>query len=119
MAGIVDAPHEGGVGTSHFADQEIGRLHALRGERVENDVRVGRDRAVVEGDHDFMIVERQRLRILHAADAGEFSRSNRQRPAGPERVRIARAELIGAHANACDKTKKQNHYGPHKAPRPR
>ena len=71
VAGIVDAPDDRRISARHFADEEIGRLHALRGQRIENGVGVGRYRAVVEGDDDLMVFERQRLRILHAADAGE------------------------------------------------
>ncbi len=53
-----EARHAGGVA----ADQEEGRLGALRGERVEH-ARRGGGGAVVEGQDDLVILEIERLRI--------------------------------------------------------
>ncbi len=69
VAGLVDAAHRGGKGAGHLADHEIRRLDALRGENVEDLVGIGRQRAVVEGEDDLLIVQRQRVRILHACRA--------------------------------------------------
>ena len=58
VAVIVHAPHHPRVGARHLADQEIGNLHALRGEGIENEVAIGRQRAIVESNHHLMIGER-------------------------------------------------------------
>ena len=58
VPGIVDAPDDGRVSARHFTDEEIGGLHALRGERIEDGVGVGRDRAIIEGNDDLMVFER-------------------------------------------------------------
>src|ERR1700752_4442080 len=68
MPGIEQLAHAFRVGLGLAPDQEEGRLHALRGEDVEDLVAVYRDRAVVEGQHHLAVVERQRLAILHRAD---------------------------------------------------
>jgi hypothetical protein len=115
MPGIVDAPDNGRIVACHLADEEIGRLHAFRGECIEHRVGVGRDRAIIEGDDDFMIFERQRLRILHAADAGEVGRIDSQDAAGAKRIRIARARLCGGCSTASKKTKCKNQYATHQA----
>src|SRR5581483_9038887 len=119
VSGVVDTPHNGRVGACHFADQEIRGFHALRGEGIENGVGVGWDGPVIEGDDDLMIVERQRLRVLHAADTGEFGWADCQRSAGAKRIRITGAGLRGGRGYASGKTKKQNKHDTHKAPRPR
>jgi hypothetical protein len=49
--------------------------------------------AVIEGDHHLMVVERQRLLVLHAADLAEFAWADGKDAAGAERVWIARARL--------------------------
>ena len=99
VALIEHAAHDRRIGVRHLADQEIGDLHALRGQRVEDDVGVGRDRPVVEGDHDLMVGERQRLLVLHAADAAEVVRADRQHPGRTERIWIARAFAGQSHAD--------------------
>src|SRR5262245_10624049 len=120
MPGIVDAPDERRIGACHITDEEIGSLHAFRGECVEDGVRVRRDRAIVEGDDDLMVFERQRFRILHAADAGEVSRVDGENAAGAKRVRIAWARLRSGRGDASNKTKYNDHYATHQeAPRPR
>jgi site-specific DNA recombinase len=58
VAFVVDAPHDGRIGTRHLADQEIGGLHALRCQCIENDVGIGRQRAVVESEDYLVVVER-------------------------------------------------------------
>jgi len=94
MALVVHAPQHPRVGMRHLADNEISRLHALRGERIEDEVAVGRQRAVVEGDHHLMIGERQRLLVLHAADAREFVRTDGEHARGAERVAMAGTDVV-------------------------
>src|SRR6516165_1284883 len=68
VAFLVDAAHNGGIGASHFANHEVRRLHALRSEDVENLVGIAWHRAIIEGENDLLVVERQRVGILHVAD---------------------------------------------------
>ncbi len=89
------AAGEVGIAAGHPADQEIIGIHAMLGQHVEHAIGVWRQRAVVEGQHDLLVLERQRMGILRRADAGKLSRVHRQHPAGAERVRIART-IIGA-----------------------
>ena len=77
------------IGLRHPADLEEGCLHALRGEDVENLVAVARQRAVVEGQHHLVIPQRQRLGILHGADARMLARIDHQRARSPDRVGMA------------------------------
>ena len=51
VAGVGDAPHQRRIFLRHAADDEIGCADAFGGEDVENRVGVGRDRAIVEGEH--------------------------------------------------------------------
>ena len=90
---IVDTPDYGRISMRHLADEKIGGFHALRRQRIENEVGIGRQRAVVESDHHLMVVERQRLLVLHAADLAEFARADGEDAASAERVRIARARI--------------------------
>src|SRR5262245_60080892 len=113
VPGVVDTPDDGWIGVRHFTDEEIGRLHAFRGERVEDGIRERRDRAIIESDDDLMVFERQCFRILHAADAGEVSRVDGQNAAGAKRIRISRARLRGGRGNASDKTKQNDQYATH------
>src|SRR5262245_64852585 len=93
MAFVVDAPDDGRIGTRHLADQEIGGLHALRRQRLENDAGIGRQWAVVEGNHHLVVLQRQRLLVLHGAEQGKFAGIDGQHPAGAEGVWIAGARL--------------------------
>src|SRR5262249_18988315 len=70
VAFVVDAPRRRRIGVRLAPDHEESRLHALGCERLEDAIRVGRQRAVVERQDHFLVAERQRLRILHGADAG-------------------------------------------------
>jgi hypothetical protein len=62
-----------------------------------------------------MIFERQRLCVLHAADALEVAWIDRENPAGTERVRIAGARLCRGR-RAANQPKDKKHYTAHKAP---
>ena len=54
----------------HLPDCEEGRLHALTREDIENLEAVGRQWAVIKGQHHLVIAKRQRFLILHGADTG-------------------------------------------------
>jgi hypothetical protein len=84
-----NAPGQIGVAAGHPADQEIVSLHAILRQHVKHPVGVGRQRAVVEGQHDLLVLERQRLAVVHGADAGKLPGIDLHHPAGAERVRIA------------------------------
>ena len=75
-----------GLACRHLADQEIGGLHALRCQRIENDVGIGQQRAVIEGDHHLVVSQRQRLLVLHGAKQGEFAGIDGQHATGAEGV---------------------------------
>ena len=79
------------VGVRHAADHEEGGLHAFAREHVEDVIGVRRQRAVVEGDDHFVVVERQRLSILEGADEPVLGRVHRNGAAGAESARIAGA----------------------------
>ena len=70
MAGVAELADAFRSGLGHAADDEEGRLHALRGKNVQNLIAVARQRPVVEGQHHLVVPERQRFCILHGADAG-------------------------------------------------
>ncbi len=99
VAGGLDLADHVGIGRRHLADEEKRRLHAFAGQRVEHMVGAGRQRAVVEGEHDLMVFERQALAVLHAAEAGMLDRVDHDGATGPERIRIARA--LGRTGGMC------------------
>ncbi|MGY4453295.1 hypothetical protein ACVWZR_007955 [Bradyrhizobium sp. i1.3.1] len=72
-----------------LADDEEGRLDALVVEHLEDLVRIFRQRTVVEGQDDFMVLQRQRFAVLHGADARMLARINHEGAGSPERVRMA------------------------------
>ena len=86
---LIDPAHHAGERTRHLADQEVGRLDTLLSQDVEDLVRIGRQRTVVEGDNDFLVRERQALRILHHADLGQLAGFKHQDAARSERVGVA------------------------------
>ena len=116
VALVVHAPDHRGIIARHLADQEVGDLHALRGQRIENDVAIGRQRAVVEGDHHLMVVERQRLLVLHGADAAELARVDGEDAAGAERLRMARALRRHGRPQSCGQQKTNPRDKTHNAP---
>ena len=91
MSGRMNLAHRLGIGLRHPPDEEEGRLDAFGSENVESAGGVGRQRAVVEGQHDLMVGERQRLGILHHPEADMLGRVDHQGAAGAERVRLSRA----------------------------
>src|SRR5271166_3533737 len=52
----------------HAANHEIRRFDTLCRQYLQDLLRMRRQRAVVEGDHNLMVVERQALVITHRAD---------------------------------------------------
>src|SRR5262249_26031588 len=112
MTVVIDAPDKRRIGARHIAHQEIGGLYALRGQYVEYLFRIGRYRPIIEGKDDLMVVQRQRPRILHCADAFEIGRADRKHPAGAERVRIAGARLCRRYC-ATEQPQNQERYAAH------
>ena len=64
-----------------------------------------------------MIVERQRVGVLHAADTLDLVRADGENAAGAERIRVAGARLRYSRDEA-KQPGKQHHYTAHQAPRP-
>ena len=91
MAGVAELADAFRKGLGHAADVEEGRLDALRGENFQNLIAVARQRAVVERQHHFVILQRQRFGILHGADARVLAGIDHQRSRGAERVGMAGA----------------------------
>ena len=91
VAGVTHFAHHLRVGVRHLADDKEGRLDALRGEDIEDRFGVFRQRTVVEGQHHLMVIEWQRLRILHGADARMLGGIDHQRARGAERIGMAGA----------------------------
>src|SRR6185295_40741 len=88
------------------------------GQRIENGIRIRGDGAVIKSDDNFMIVERQRLGILHAANTLELAWADGKNAARAERVRAAGARLRCGR-NKAKQPNEQHHYNAHQAPRPR
>ncbi len=87
------------IGRSHAADLEEGRLHAFRGENVQNLIAVARQRPVIERQHHLVIGKRQRLRILHGADPRMLPGIDHQGTRGAERIGMA--GTIGRRCSLC------------------
>ena len=85
------------------ADQEIGRLHAMRGQDIEHLLGVDRPRRVIEREHHFLVGERQGLRILERADARMLGRIDNDGAAGADGVGIARTIGRKNGRAACEK----------------
>jgi hypothetical protein len=89
MAFAVHAAHGIGISLHHLADHEERGLHAFAGEQVEDAIGIGRQRAVVEGQHHLVVLERQRFIVLPAAQPRVLGRIHHQRATHAERVRRA------------------------------
>src|SRR6266446_1132973 len=103
VAGIADAPYRLGEIARHFADQEVGRLHAFVFEDVQHLGRAGRQRTVVEGEHDLVVFQRQALVVLHGAEPRMLGGIDHYGPAGAQRVGIT-----GAIARPCEHWPEKN-----------
>jgi hypothetical protein len=118
VAGVADFLQQIRITARHAADDEVGRLHAVLGQHVQHAVGVGRQRAVVEGQHHLAVFQRQRALVLDRADARIVLRIDREHAAGAERVRIARA-IGGARVRRAKRRQhrsRQNHSPPIHAP---
>src|SRR3974377_568668 len=107
MARVVAARDPGRILVRHPAKQEVGSLNALRRQRIKNDVAIGRQRTVIESQDDFMVIERQTLLVLHAANFTEFAWADGELSARTERVWIARASVRPGRAATDGHEKKQ------------
>src|SRR3974390_1837331 len=108
MARVVNATDHGRILVRHPTNQEVGSLNALRGQRIKNDVAIGRQRAVIESQDDFMVVERQTLLVLHAANFAEFAWADGELSARTERVWIAWASVPPGRSAGDSPENKQN-----------
>ena len=89
VAGVTELAHAFRIGLGHAADGEEGRLHALRGQNVENLIAVARQRPVIERQHHLVISERQRFGVLHCADPRMLPGIDHQGSRDAERVGMA------------------------------
>ncbi len=94
VAGIAELADTLGRFLGLVPDGEENRLDALRGEDFQNLIAVTRERAIVEGQHHFMIGERQCLGILHGPDTRVLPRIDDQSAGSSERIGMAGA--VGA-----------------------
>ena len=85
-----DLAHQCGMFGGRLADQEERRLHALHGQRCQHFRRRRRRWAVIEGQHDLVIAERQRVRKLFQPDP--------RRGGGIDGKHARRAKHAGARA---------------------
>ena len=90
---FVDASYDCGKFAGHFTDEKKRGFDALGGKDIEHRGGVGRDRSVVECEHNFLVGERQALRILHDADMVDFARVDDKNAARSQRVGMAGAVL--------------------------
>jgi hypothetical protein len=79
------AAHQVRVSLGHAADDKECRLYAFGPQRVQNPRGGGRQRAIVEREDDFVVAQRQGVRVLHRADATDLRRIDGQHPARAER----------------------------------
>jgi hypothetical protein len=95
------------------AEQEEGGADAFRLQGVEHPRRGCRPGAVVEGQHQFLVAQRQGVGEVLAADPGGASGIDGQHPFGAERIVIARTRLrrCGRRKKAGDQREdeKSNH----------
>ena len=91
VAFVVGAADDLGEGARHAPDHEEGGLHAFARQDVEDARGVGRQRPVIEGDDDFLVVERQQLPILDAAEQVVLGRIDHDGAAGPQRAGVSGA----------------------------
>ena len=83
-----DALEDLGVPAGMFADREEQRLGALVGQRLEHGRRIARPRAVVEGQHDFVVLQEVvGLEVLEA-EAGTAGGVDLDDAGNAERVRV-------------------------------
>ena len=88
VAGGADLPDQLRMGAGLAADHEEHGLQALVGQRLEHMMGVGRERSVVEGQHDLAGRKRQRDAVIVRADQRHGARIDRHHAADAERIRI-------------------------------
>src|SRR5262249_15648946 len=93
----------------------IGSLDALGGQCIENSVGVRWYWSVVESNHHFMIFQRQRLCVLHAADALEISRADCKNAASAQCIRVASARLPSGCRRSYQTKNQKSHSTTHQA----
>ena len=93
VPGGVHPAHRRGICVGHGADEEIRRLDALCGENIEDLLAVGRQRAIVEREHDLLVAQRHGLGVLHHAKAPVLAGLDGEHAARSKRVGIPRAIL--------------------------
>ena len=100
-------PDHRGMFGGRLADHEERRAHAFPGERRQHLWRRRRPRSVVEGQHDLVIPERQRLRKVFRADLRERDGIDLQDARGAERplartiLRHARSAIHASEISKC------------------
>ncbi len=92
---------QSGQGLRIAADEEKCRFHAFLGERVEHLWGGFRGGPVVEGEHDFTIVERQGLGISLEPDLQAAARAHLQGAAHAERLGRARLRHWSKEKDPC------------------
>ena len=96
------------VGGSAAADKEKRRLHALCLQGIEHLRCCGRPRTVVKGQHQLLVVERQRDRKLLAADARGHRGVDHKDPCSAERIGMSGAGLGDGRKRRQCKSKRGN-----------
>jgi len=86
---IMNPTHQVRITVCHLPNDEEGRLDALRLQDVQHAACVRRQRAIVERQHHFVIVQKQILSILHRPNPRVFRRAHGDDSARSERVRVA------------------------------
>src|SRR5436305_15150158 len=110
MAGFDQLANAFRIGLRHAADDEEGRLNALRGEDRKNLAAVARQRTVVKRQYHLVIPQWQGFGILHGPDAGMLAWVDHQRTRSAKRIAIAGA-LGGPgrmRSNAANQAQAQN-----------
>src|SRR3954462_13604188 len=103
LAGIIDASDQLRMHERRFTNQKMRRADALRIQNVQNDIAERGQWAVIKSQHNFMVVERKRLIVLHASDATELLRADRENTTGADSIGIARTFRAKNHVDCGDK----------------
>ena len=99
VAGVAHLADAFGIVVGLPSHQEESRLRAMGGENVQNLIAVFRQRAVIEGQHHLVVLERQRLAILHGADDGILTRIDHNRARRADGVGMSGA--VGGRGGLC------------------
>ena len=77
-----------------LADREEHRLGAFVGERLQHGGRVVRPRAVIEGQHHFLVLQEVELLEMLEAEAGSACGVDRDGAGQAQRIRIGASGLL-------------------------